>query len=208
MCRAELEGIHSALKLIAELNFYKHKKKCARIVVPTRLFYIDNSMQGLHAIKTLKQHITNLEYITDPNISNLPKKSNRKVFRSHYEIWWRDLLGSSTRGTFFLKFKQNVHYEKYLDQLSQRNWRYSLSKIILSDHKLMIEQGRNTKPKTPRQERICVLCGDGTNSKIEDEVHFLFDCPWRTFVSQQERLIREIDKVVPFFKNLESHNKF
>ena len=37
----------------------------------------------------------------------------------------------------------------------------------------MIEQGRKTKPKTPRQERICVLCDDGTNSKIEDEVHFL-----------------------------------
>ena len=32
----------------------------------------------------------------------------------------------------------------------------------------MIEQGRKTKPKTPGQEQICVLCDDGTNSKIED----------------------------------------
>ena len=78
-------------------------------------FLIDNSTQGLHAIKTLKQRITNLEYITVPNISNLPKKSIRKLLRSHYEIWWRDQLRSSTREIFFLKFKQNVCYEKYLD---------------------------------------------------------------------------------------------
>ena len=71
----------------------------------------------------------------------------------------------------------------------------------------MIEQGRKTKPKTPRQERICVLCDDGTNNKIEDEVHFLFDCPWRNYILQRDRLICEIDKVVPFFRNMDSHNK-
>ena len=72
----------------------------------------------------------------------------------------------------------------------------------------MIEQGRKTKSKKPRKERIYVLCDDGTNSKIEDEVHFLFDCPWRKYVSQRERLICETEKVVPFYKNIESHNKF
>ena len=72
----------------------------------------------------------------------------------------------------------------------------------------MIEQGRKTKPKTPRQERICVLCDDDTNSKIEDGVHFLFDCPWRKYISQRDGLIRETDKVAPFFKNMESRNKF
>ena len=53
-----------------------------------------------------------------------------------------------------------------------------------------------------------MLCDDGTNSKIEDEVHFLFDCPWRKHILQRDRLIREIDRVVPFFKNMNSHNKF
>ena len=72
----------------------------------------------------------------------------------------------------------------------------------------MIERGRKTKPKTPRQERICVLCDDGTNSKIEDEVHFLFDCSWRKYILQSDRLIREIDKVVPLFLNMDSHNNF
>ena len=174
MCRAELGRYPLCIEIKCRVvNFYKHIKEMPKDSIVYQTFLIDNSTQGLYAIKTLKQHITNLEYITVPNISNLHKKSIRKELRSHYEIWWRDQIRTSTRGLFFLKFKQNICYEKYLDQLNQRNLRCSLSKIRLSDHKLMIEQGRKTKPKTPRQERICVLCDDGTNSKIEDEVHFL-----------------------------------
>ena len=117
-------------------------------------FRTDSSMQGLHPIKTLKQHITNLEYLTDLDISKFSKTSITKVFMSQYEIWWKDQLRSFTRGTFFLKFKQNVYYEKYLDQLSQRNLRCLLSKIRLSDHKLMIEQGRKTKQKYPDKNKF------------------------------------------------------
>ena len=53
-----------------------------------------------------------------------------------------------------------------------------------------------------------MLCDDGTNSKIEDEVHFLFDCPWRKYILQGDRLICEIEIVVPFFRNMNGHNKF
>jgi hypothetical protein len=38
----------------------------------------------------------------------------------------------------------------------------------------MIETGRYTKPFTPRANRTCPLCNDGS---LEDEVHFLLDCP-------------------------------
>ena len=208
MCRAEFGRYPLSIEINCRVvNFYKHIKEMPKESIVYQTFFIDNSMQGLHAIKTLKQHITNLEYITAPNISNLHKKSIRKELRSHYKIWWRDQIRTSTHGLFFLKFKQNICYEKYLDQLNQHNLRCSLSKIRLSDHKLMIEQGRKAKPKTPQQERICVLCDDGTNSKIEDEVHFLFDCPWRKYILQRDRLICEIDKVVPFFRNMDSYNK-
>ena len=209
MCRAELGRCPLCIEINCRVvNFYKHVKEMPKDSIVYQTFLIDNSTEGLHSIKSLKQHITNLEYITVPNISNLHKKSIRKELRSLYEIWWRDQIRTSIRRLFFLKFKQNICYEKYLDQLNQRNLRCSLSKITLSDHKFMIEQGRKTKPKTPRQERICVLCDDGTNSKIEDEVHFLFDCPWRKYILQRDRLICEIDKVVPFFRNMDSHIKF
>ena len=207
MCRAELGRYPLCVEISCRVvNFYKYIKEIPKESIVYQTFLIDNSTQGLHAIKTLKQHITNLEYIRVPNISNLHKKSIRKESRSYYEIWWRDQIRTSTRGLFFLKLKQNICYEKYLDQLNQHNLRCSLSKIRLSDHKLMIEQGRKTKPKTPRQEQICVSCDDGTNSKIEDEVHFLFDCPWRKYILQRDRLICEIEKVVPFSRNMDSYN--
>ena len=40
-------------------------------------------------------------------------------------------------------------------------------------HPLAIERGRHKNPKTPREERVCVLCGGGD---VEDERHFLLEC--------------------------------
>ena len=49
--------------------------------MPTRFFWIDNSTQGLHAIKTLKQHITNLEYITNRSWNFLSKIEAKRTLR-------------------------------------------------------------------------------------------------------------------------------
>ena len=159
MCRTELGRYPLCIEISCRVvNFYKHMKEMPKDSIVYQTFLIDNSTQGLDAIKTLKQHITNLEYITVPNISNLHKKSIRKELRSHYEIWWRDQIRTSTRGLFFLKFKQNIRYEKYLDQHNQRNLRCSLSKTRLSDHKLMIEQGRKLNLKHPdKNESVCYV---------------------------------------------------
>ena len=68
------------------VSFYKHIKEMPKDSIAYQTFLIDNSTPGLFAIKTLKHHITDLEYITDPKISTLAKRSIRKVFRSQYEI--------------------------------------------------------------------------------------------------------------------------
>ena len=48
-----------------------------------------------------------------------------------------------------------------------------ISKIRCSNHPLAIEKGRQKKPKTPRDERICTLCAEQV---VEDEEHFLLNC--------------------------------
>ena len=53
-------------------------------------------------------------------------------------------------------------------------FRKIISRVRCSNHPLAIEKGRYTNPKTPREERICILC---TERAIEDEVHFLVNCP-------------------------------
>ena len=89
-----------------------------------------------------------------------------------------------------------------------RKSRIVLSKLRLSDHKLVIEEGRKTKPKTPTNDRICALCNNSVNETIEDEVHFLFDCTWRKYTAHREKFINEICKMIAQVKNLGSRQKF
>ena len=72
----------------------------------------------------------------------------------------------------------------------------------------MIEQGRKTKPKTPKSDRICPLCNNGVNKSIEDEVHFLFDCSWRKYIAYREKFLIEVYKMIAQVKNLGSRQKF
>ena len=51
--------------------------------------------------------------------------------------------------------------------------RQSLTKFRLSNNLLNIEKLRHTTPKTPKEERFCPFCPN----VVEDEVHFLVDCP-------------------------------
>ena len=46
-------------------------------------------------------------------------------------------------------------------------------KLRISNHKLNIETGRYDMYKISRFNRIFPVCG----LNIEDEIHFLFDCP-------------------------------
>lgn len=50
----------------------------------------------------------------------------------------------------------------------------NLIKLRTSNHKLAIHQLRQIRPKVPRAERTCPLCGSGA---VQDECHMVFDCP-------------------------------
>ena len=60
----------------------------------------------------------------------------------------------------------------YLDLTRKDPLRKTLVKLRISCHKLRIETGRYDN--IPRNERICNFCNC---NKIEDETHFLLDCP-------------------------------
>ena len=66
MCRAELGRYPLCIEINCRVvNFYKHIKEMPKDSIVYQTFLIDNSTQGLHAIKTLKQHVTNFEYIVN-----------------------------------------------------------------------------------------------------------------------------------------------
>ena len=73
------------------------------------------------------------------------------------------------------KYYKNMNFvEKSCIYSSMVNdyYRYIITRWRLSNHDLKIETGRYTRPKTPRNERKCILC-----DTIEDEYHVIFSCP-------------------------------
>ena len=60
-------------------------------------------------------------------------------------------------------------FEKYLTHVSNNSDRINLSRFRTSCHKLLIDYGRYTTPKTPIAER---LCKQYVMNAVEDESQF------------------------------------
>ena len=72
--------------------------------------------------------------------------------------------------------------ENYLSVLSINKKKMNIAKIRTNSHELRSETGRWSIPKTPWNDRICQI----SNSKqVEDENHFLLDCPTLTHIRSQ-----------------------
>ena len=72
--------------------------------------------------------------------------------------------------------------QKYLYVLTSSKKKINIVKIRTNSHELHSETGRWMVPKTPWVERICHLC---ENTNIEDEKHFLLECPSYTHIISQ-----------------------
>ena len=77
-------------------------------------------------------------------------------------------------------FKHEHNLDYYLLYVRDFGLRKVLSKFRLSSHCLAIERGRHVRPKIPPDNRLCTFCD---LHKIEDEIHFLTECP----LYQEER---------------------
>ena len=94
------------------------------------------------------------------------------MFGYTYEIFWKDRLKLTSRGVYYDTFKSNIQYEAYFDQISQRKFRRTLTKLRLSDHNLTIEKARKQSTKLPFDNGIRKLSFIENSQVTEDEVHF------------------------------------
>jgi hypothetical protein len=91
---------------------------------------------------------------------------------------------------YLYKFlKQNENEMEYYLSHPDRNVRLILTKFRLSEHKLLIEIGRNLK--IPRDQRLCAIC-----NVLEDEFHFFIEC---------KRNINNRNILYQYFKNIYSN---
>ena len=117
------------------------------------------------------------------------------LMKKKYISYWRQILQHSQKLSFYYTVKQHYSPSAYLD-LSRRNpSRKALVKLRISSHKLRIETGRYDK--IPREERLCNLCN---SNKIEDETHFLLDCP--RYSSIRDMFFSKIESKIPFLRLL------
>ena len=79
---------------------------------------------------------------------------------------------------------QNVAYHSYQSVLAR---------LRGGTLPLMLELGRYRRPKVPRTERICTICG----SEVEDEIHFMLRCP--ALVNARRPILEECVKLCEDF---------
>ena len=83
---------------------------------------------------------------------------------------WNSRLTDSFRALFYRNF--TFDYKCYLDTVTTNKFRFALSRLRLSSHRLEIETGRWARPNsTPIENRLCTSC-----QKLEDEYHFVLEC--------------------------------
>ena len=81
----------------------------------------------------------------------------------------------------FYRFLKTDHISSiYLDLIRGTAGRRALVKLRISNHKLMIEIGRYNQ--TTKDNRHCPFCGCNV---MEDEVHFLFQCPTYSMIRNE-----------------------
>ena len=76
-----------------------------------------------------------------------------------------------------------------------------MTKLRCSSHTLAIEKGRHTKPKTELNKRICYYC-----KCVEDEIHFLLNCP--IYSDDREKLLQIVEIKNKDFDSLDNSAKF
>ena len=119
-------------------------------------------------------------YVPSHSISHERPLSNSVInelfvaMKSKYTSTWKIHLQNSPKLSFYQTFKNNYEEEKYLSIIRNYDQRRQFTKLRISNHALSIETGRYSKPKTPPDKRLCLLCD---KNAVETELHMICDCP-------------------------------
>jgi len=100
--------------------------------------------------------------------------------------WYHGICQSSaTKVSFFMDnmfFDSNV-MAAYLRDIRPSAPLFSLINFSSGAHSLRVETDRWLRPNPPREQRVCRHC---SMQAVEDEQHFLFDCPVYSIIRGQQ----------------------
>ena len=88
-----------------------------------------------------------------------------------------------------------------LINIKNRKQRVRFTKLGVSDHNLLIEEGWRRRPKIPREQRLCPMC----SQEVGNEIHFLTTCNANI---ERLELFNQLSTIVPVLFNLDNISKF
>ena len=154
-----------------------------------------------NTIENLNKRIDEIEGGHVDLFKTKEKKLKNYINRVFEKEWTKSINNSSKSDTYKL-FKLKPSMETYLKDIKDVRYIKTLTKFRLSDHKLMIAEGRKCRPIINRSERLCLYC-----NKLEDEIHFLIEC--NRYKYERYEMYDKIGKFVPNFKTIpDSKSKF
>ena len=115
-----------------------------------------------------------------------------QLMKQKYISYWQHTLQHSQKLEFYRSFKNEYATSSYLELTRRVSDRRTLTKLRISNHKLMIELGRYND--TPRDNRLCPVCDC---NQTEDEIHFLFYCS--KYATTRDNFYK---KIQPFIQNV------
>ena len=172
-----------ALKLVVK-NWERIEKGQANLLLKRSHAYAkDNSLLWVSNIKKLfatngmlKEYLEKVSETEDNRKGPLAKKLHKRLTDQFHQLSFSVIHSSSKMKTLNL-LKTIPGTESYLSDVTNSKHRCALTKLRLSSHRLEIETGRYTRPKTDAEKRYCFYCKFLGKEVVEDEIHFLITCP-------------------------------
>ena len=121
----------------------------------------------------------------------------REKLQTSFIEEWDTKTANMSKLCFYRQYKPNHGLESYIVLVNNRRHRSALTKLRYSAHRLKIEIGRYSRiynddskryEQLPREKRTCDTC----KNKVEDELHFLLECPLNEEI--RHNFLQKIDK--------------
>ena len=125
-------------------------------------------------LKNVLNMLSFLEVEKLPNANTINIKKLKSKLQNDLDSIWKSEIESvdaNSKLRTYKVFKTNRKAEKYLMMLNFKQ-RQILARFRISAHNLHVETGRHCN--TPLELRLCMMCDE---KKVEDEIHFLLECP-------------------------------
>ena len=161
-----------------------------------------NQMSLMKKVNTLCNNSYLNELYLNANNSSTYIKSIQLTIREELTSHQYNLKRNNKKLKFYSIFQNNCHKSDCLNIITNITYKKTLNKFRFGNHRLQIETGRHTAPKTPENLRICPFCH---LNKVEHELHFLFNC--NLYDSLRSNFYRNIINRYPLFNNFDNNGK-